>query len=90
VNENVPLADGVPLITPVVELSVIPGGRLPALMDHVYGLCPPVALRGRDKAVPTTPGCNEDVVIEGAPRIWTVYAWSAKTFAVSRARTVKL
>lgn len=35
VKLDVPLAVGVPEITPVVGASVNPAGRLPALIDHV-------------------------------------------------------
>ena len=34
---------GVPVITPVVELSVSPAGKLPTVTAHVYGVIPPVA-----------------------------------------------
>lgn len=43
VNDEVPFADGIPLIWPVVELSVRPGGNEPAEIDQVYGVVPPVA-----------------------------------------------
>jgi len=33
----------VPLSTPPL-LNVIPAGKLPALIDHVYGVVPPVAV----------------------------------------------
>jgi hypothetical protein len=35
VKLNVPLAVGVPEITPLLELSVNPAGRLPELIDQV-------------------------------------------------------
>ncbi len=43
VNENCPVADGVPEITPVELLSVSPPGKEPAVTDHVSGATPPVA-----------------------------------------------
>ena len=44
VNVEVPVAVGVPDIRPAEE-SERPGGREPAVMDHVYGLVPPIAER---------------------------------------------
>jgi hypothetical protein len=41
---KVPVAAGVPLITPVVAM-LKPVGRLPELTDHTYGAVPPAALR---------------------------------------------
>jgi hypothetical protein len=40
---KVPLAVGVPLITPVAGARESPAGREPEEMDHVYGVVPPVA-----------------------------------------------
>lgn len=40
---DVPLAVGVPVITPALE-SVSPAGRLPEDNAHVYGAVPPVAV----------------------------------------------
>ena len=41
-NEDVPTPVGVPDITPP-ELNVIPAGREPLAMAHVYGAVPPWA-----------------------------------------------
>jgi hypothetical protein len=43
VNEEVPVAPTVPLITPVEPLSVSPVGSVPAVMAHVRGAAPPEA-----------------------------------------------
>jgi len=43
VKFDVPLAVGVPEITPVIAASVRPAGRLPAEIDHVYAGVPPLA-----------------------------------------------
>ena len=43
-KDAVPLAVGVPEITPAVE-SDNPAGKLPAAKDHVSGDTPPVAVR---------------------------------------------
>lgn len=32
---------GVPVMAPVLELRLNPEGRVPAVVDHVYGLVPP-------------------------------------------------
>ena len=45
VKVNVPVAVGVPETMPVVVPSVSPAGRLPLVMDHVYGVVPPFACR---------------------------------------------
>ncbi len=37
VNELEPIVVGVPLRTPVVAFSVMPGGNSPATTAHVYG-----------------------------------------------------
>ena len=43
VNKNLPAKVGVPLITPVLVLSVNPGGRIPPTSAYVYGAVPPLA-----------------------------------------------
>jgi hypothetical protein len=45
VKLKVPLAVGVPEIRPVLAARLRPAGRLPALIDQVYGVVPPVARR---------------------------------------------
>jgi hypothetical protein len=44
VNEAVPAVVGVPLTTPPL-LSVNPVGNAPALIDQLYGLVPPLAVK---------------------------------------------
>jgi hypothetical protein len=64
----VPLAVGVPEITPALE-KVSPAGRLPADTDQVYPGVPPEAARDALYAVPFVPADNAAVVIasvEGA------------------------
>ena len=39
----VPASVGVPLITPVAASNVKPVGKLPFVIDQVYGVVPPVA-----------------------------------------------
>ena len=38
VKLNVPVALGVPVIVPLLGLSVRPGGNVPLVRDHVYGV----------------------------------------------------
>ncbi len=45
VTLNVPLAVGVPVIAQVAELRLKPAGKLPAVIENVYGVTPPVALQ---------------------------------------------
>jgi hypothetical protein len=39
----VPVPAGVPEITPVVEASANPAGKVPEVTDQLYGVVPPVA-----------------------------------------------
>jgi hypothetical protein len=50
-NVDVPLALGVPEITPVAE-SVSPAGRLPEVIDQLYPGVPPLAVSAASYAVP--------------------------------------
>ena len=65
VKLNVPAALGVPLITPVAELSTNPPGKTPLSILHVIG-CVPVALRVWLYAVPTVPPAKVVVDIDGS------------------------
>src|ERR1700690_151313 len=40
----VPAVVGVPVMAPVDALSVKPGGRVPVMIENVYGATPPVAI----------------------------------------------
>jgi hypothetical protein len=44
-SAKVPLTVGVPLITPVEEVRFKPAGKLPEVIDQMYGCVPPVADR---------------------------------------------
>jgi hypothetical protein len=46
VKLNVPVADGVPEIIPVVAARVRPAGSAPDVIDQVYAGVPPVAVMG--------------------------------------------
>jgi hypothetical protein len=63
VKLNVPLAVGVPEIRPVDEASERPAGRLPDVIDHEYGVVPPLADREFEYAVPGEPEGKLDVLI---------------------------
>jgi hypothetical protein len=39
-----PEAVGVPEMVPVEEFKLSPAGNLPTLIDHVYGIAPPLAV----------------------------------------------
>ena len=54
VNENDPVAVGVPDNTPVTASNVTPDGNDPAVTDHTYGVTPPDAVNDREYAVPVT------------------------------------
>jgi hypothetical protein len=43
VKLTVPVAVGIPVIAPLLGLSVKPTGRVPLIMDQVYGVIPPLA-----------------------------------------------
>jgi len=45
VNGEEPAVVGVPEIVPFAALRFKPAGSVPELMDHVYGVVPPVAVR---------------------------------------------
>jgi hypothetical protein len=63
VKLDVPLVVGVPEITPLLGARLSPAGRLPEVIDHLYGAAPPLALRAVEKGVPEVPeGSVEDVI----------------------------
>lgn len=62
VNEYVPAVVGVPLIWPEL-LNVNPAGKLPELIDQLYGVVPPLAASVAEYEVLATPPGSEDVVI---------------------------
>lgn len=55
---------GFPVMAPVEPFSERPAGRLPTLMDQVYGVIPPVAARVWLYDVPITPAARLVVVTE--------------------------
>jgi hypothetical protein len=75
-NVDVPLAVGVPEITPPEE-SVSPAGRLPDVIDQLYPAVPPLAESAELYAVPASPagspfvpmasedGCDALVTVSG-------------------------
>jgi len=60
---KVALAVGVPLSAPVAAFSVTPAGNAPEVIDHVYGVMPPVAASVAAYATPTCPFGKDGVVI---------------------------
>src|SRR5436189_42586 len=57
---------GVPLITPVAEFSVSPGGSDPVAVQLPYGGVPPPAAKVAEYGTPTLPPGN-DVVVTVTP-----------------------
>lgn len=45
VKLKVPAVVGVPVMAPVLALSVSPAGSAPELMEKLYGVVPPLATR---------------------------------------------
>ncbi len=83
-----PLAVGVPLITPVAEVSDKPAGRLPAVMLQVYGAMPPLAVNVALYACPAVPEGKLVVVItsgaggfEGAAEVTAIVSCAVAVFA---------
>lgn len=60
---DVPLAVGVPEITPVPAARVSPAGKLPDAIDHAYPGVPPLAAKVCAYAVPSVPAAKEEVEI---------------------------
>ena len=56
VKTEVPMAVGVPAMTPVAALNVRPAGMVPETKLHVSAPVPPLAVRVVLYATPTTPG----------------------------------
>ena len=50
-----PAVVGVPVIAPVVAFRLKPGGRVPLLIENVYGEMPPVAVSEELYGCPTVP-----------------------------------
>jgi hypothetical protein len=63
VKLDVPAVVGVPEITPVEAARLNPAGRLPVVINHVYGVWPPVAVSVWLYVVPVMPENNDEVVI---------------------------
>ena len=63
VKFDVPLAVGVPEITPVAGARVKPVGKAPAVIDHVYPGVPPLASTVCEYAVPLVPPDRVEEVI---------------------------
>ena len=54
-------AVGVPVMAPVEAFKFKPAGKVPLVMDHVYGVVPPVAVSVALYATPTCPFGREVV-----------------------------
>jgi hypothetical protein len=65
VNDTVPAVVGVPEIAPVDATKLSPAGKVPELIDQVYGVVPPLACSAAEYPVPTVPPDNDAVVTVG-------------------------
>ena len=70
VKVNGPVAVGVPEMTPLLDPSANPGGRLPERIDQEYGVTPPVAATVVVYGVFNVPLGIIFVVITGAPGLF--------------------
>src|ERR1017187_5709351 len=67
---KVPAAVGVPVMAPVVALSVKPAGRVPVATEKVNGAVPPeTVMAGLLNATPTSPELTAEQVSDGAALI---------------------
>ena len=62
-NVDVPAVVGVPEIAPDALFNVSPVGKLPVVIDHVYGVSPPAAARVWPYEVPVVPEANVEVLM---------------------------
>jgi hypothetical protein len=90
VKSEVPVAVGVPEITPVLALIDSPAGKLPLVMLQVYGCAPPAACTVEPYAVPTLPLGSEVVVIARSASMVMLNAAVAVPAAESVTFTVKV
>lgn len=67
VKDDVPVAEGVPEIAAVEELSVRPAGSEPLLNFQEYGIVPPLACKLAEYVVPTVPFGRDDVEMAKDP-----------------------
>src|SRR5579884_2491108 len=84
-NENTPLVEGVPLMTPVDEFSARPVGRKPELgtIDQLYGGCPPPAVNVCEYTTPADPPGKEVVRIESGAATNKDIAWAKRVLVAS-------
>ena len=93
VKLNVPVAVGVPEITPEVVARVSPEGRAPDVIDQAYGAMPPLACRTLEYEEPMVPEGTVVVVIPmegGATTSEKVADFVCAGLAESATVTVKL
>src|SRR3990172_2659869 len=88
VKFDVPAAVGVPLISPVVPLSVSPAGSAPTVTAHVMGDLPPLLASVWLYARFTVPSVSDVVVTDSAGYIVIESALSTYAPFVSVTRTV--
>jgi hypothetical protein len=86
----VPVAVAVPEIKPVVGDMLSPAGRLPAVMDQLYGVVPPPAATAFEYAVPCVPEGKLDVVMVKAVDVGGTAAIDRVTVAVAVLSDIRL
>jgi hypothetical protein len=69
-----PLNVGVPEITPLEAIRLSPAGRLPEVIDHVYGVVPAAAVRAAVYGALTTPCGKVAVEIARGDEVLVVLA----------------
>ena len=77
---------GVPLIRPVVGFRIKDAGSAPELMDHEYGLVPPLAVSVCEYAAPTVP-LGRDTVVTFKATGETIKEKSAETAELAESCT---
>jgi hypothetical protein len=78
-------AVGVPLITPVLD-RLSPAGKVPVVIDHRYGIVPPVARRVAEYGVPTVPFGKDFVEIA---KVWGLFLVAASRVETLRRMQIK-
>jgi hypothetical protein len=82
-----PDAVGVPMMAPVDEFSVRPAGRLPEVIEYVYGATPPVAFRLELYGTPTCPAVAAHASVGVATAIVMPHEFELVPAAVPREST---
>jgi hypothetical protein len=88
VKLDVPVAVGVPEMTPVVAFKVRPAGSAPAMMLQVYGGVPPMACKVWLYAVPLVPPASDVVVTPSGGSVTVILRLAVLVTAVGVCESV--